>query len=181
MPDSDSRTPLRVPQLFLFELAQTIKWPIHLDDEEPEEMPDMTLRRRIPRGASTMQMALILPVLLMLTFGAVDFGYYFFVKNTLVGAAQAGVRAAVPQAAANADVTTAVNSIMQAAGISSTKYTISVFPSNITTASPQSKIKVTVSTTWGQVGFNMLSIPYAGISQSKPISGSASMIKEGVN
>jgi Flp pilus assembly protein TadG len=126
-------------------------------------------------------MALILPVLLMLTFGAIDFGYFFFVKNTLVGAAQAGVRAAIPQAALNSDVTTAVNNIMSSAGIASSKYTISVTPSDITTATPQSKIKVKVSTTWGQVGFNSLSLPYGGISTSKTMSGSASMIKEGTN
>ena len=128
-----------------------------------------------------MQMALILPLLLMLTFGAVDFGYFFFVKNTLVGAAQAGVRAAIPQAALNSDVSTAVNNVMQSAGISSSNYTVTVSPSDITTATPQTKINVIVSTTWGQVGFNSLSLPYGGISSSKAISGSASMIKEGTN
>ena len=141
----------------------------------------MVLRRRSRRGASTLQMVLILPVLLMLTFGAIDYGYFFFVKNTLVGAAQAGVRAAIPQTAANADVTTAVNNVMQAAGISSSDYTVSTSPTDITTAAPQAKIRVKVTTTWGQVGFTSLSIPYAGISSSKSITGSASMLKEGTN
>ena len=137
--------------------------------------------RQSKRGASTMQMVLILPVLMMLTFGALDFGYFLFVKNTLVGAAQAGVRAAMPQAAANADVATAVNSVMSAAGIDPSNYTITVTPTDITTATPNTKINVRVSTTWGQVGFTTLSIPYGGINTSKVMAGSASMIKEGTN
>lgn len=141
----------------------------------------MSLRSRPTRGASTVQMVLILPVLAMLTFGIIDFGYYFFVKNTLVGAAQAGVRAAIPQTAQNADVTTAVDNVMRAAGISTADYTVTVTPADITTAASQSKVNVKVSTTWGQVGFTSLSIPYGGISNSKSISGSASMLKEGTN
>jgi Flp pilus assembly protein TadG len=146
-----------------------------------KEMPAMNRCRRSNRGASTLQMALVLPVLLMLTFGAVDYGYFFFLKNTLVGAAQAGSRAAAPNTALNSDVTTAVNNIMSSAGIASSKYTITTSPTDITTAAPQSTVSVTVSTTWSQVGFKMLSLPYGGISSSKSIKGSASMVKEGAS
>ena len=48
--------------------------------------------RPLTRGASVLEMALVLPILLMLSFGVVDYGYYFYVKNTVQGAALAGAR-----------------------------------------------------------------------------------------
>ncbi|HEY2588113.1 MAG TPA: TadE family protein, partial [Tepidisphaeraceae bacterium] len=77
------------------------------------------LRPRLRRGGSMLELMLVLPILLMLSFGVVDYGYYFYLKNTLQGAAQAGARAAIPGTATNTNVTTAISNILTAAGISS--------------------------------------------------------------
>ena len=50
-------------------------------------LPADKLARRAwrPRrlGASILEMALTLAILLNLTFGTIEFGYFFFVKNTV--------------------------------------------------------------------------------------------------
>src|SRR5215213_8000388 len=67
-------------------------------------------------GATILEMALTLSILLSLTFGTVEFGYFFFVKNTVQGAAREGARVAITPTASNTDVTTIVNNSLIAAG-----------------------------------------------------------------
>src|SRR5436309_769941 len=81
-------------------------------------------RRRF--GGAVLEMVLILPVMLYLAFGTVEFGYFFYVKHTLEGAARDGARAAVPAGAIYSDITAAIDSAMQAGNLSSSGYTIQV-------------------------------------------------------
>jgi Flp pilus assembly protein TadG len=54
----------------------------------------MRLKNR--KGASSVvEFALILPLFLLLIFGVIDFGYYFFVQQTLQFATREGVRLAL--------------------------------------------------------------------------------------
>jgi Flp pilus assembly protein TadG len=125
-----------------------------------------------------LELMLVLPILLMLSFGVVDYGYYFYLKNTLQGAAQAGARSAVPATATNASVTTAVANILTAAGLASSSYTVTLNPSDISTAVAGSTVTVTINCTWANVGTHALSSSLGGISDSKQIIGVAVMRKE---
>ncbi|HZZ83152.1 MAG TPA: TadE family protein [Anaeromyxobacteraceae bacterium] len=49
--------------------------------------------RRRERGAAAVEFAILLPVLLLLVLGAMDWGYYFFVEQVIVNAAREGARA----------------------------------------------------------------------------------------
>lgn len=60
-----------------------------------------------------------------LTFGTIEFGHFFFVKNTLQGAARESARAAVA-GARNARVTSSVNESQAAAGFHTANYTITI-------------------------------------------------------
>jgi Flp pilus assembly protein TadG len=135
-------------------------------------------RRPVRRGASVLEFVLVIPILTMLSFGIVDYGYYFYVKNTVQGAAQSGARAAIPGTALQSDVTTAVSNILTAAGLQNSGYTLTTSPSDVTTASVGSTVTVTVKVNWSNVGLHTLSAGYGGISNSKVITGSASMRKE---
>lgn len=136
--------------------------------------PTPTIRRRTRRGNATLELALTLGILLSLTFGTIEFGHFFFVKNTLQGAAREGARAAIPGGASNTDVTTAVNNTLTAAGLDSTKYTVTISPSDVTTATPGTAVSVTVQGTWGTVGLRPLGL----ISSTKAVRGAAVMRKE---
>jgi Flp pilus assembly protein TadG len=88
-----------------------------------------TIRRRRRRlGAEVLEAALVMPILLAMGFGTVEFGYYFYTEHNLEGAAREGARAAIPagmNATERADaVETAVDKVMGAAGYASGDYEI---------------------------------------------------------
>jgi Flp pilus assembly protein TadG len=58
----------------------------------------MTMARRTLRngkGATIVEFALVFPLLLLLVFGVMDFGFYFFVQHSLQFATREGVRLAL--------------------------------------------------------------------------------------
>lgn len=141
-----------------------------------------------PRGSTrgrlanaTIEMVLALGILLNLTFGTIEFGHFFFVKNTLQGAAREGARAAISAAATNTEVTTAVNASLTAAGFNTASYTIQIRNStdtadvNVATQPAGAGILVRVSGSWGTVGLRPLGL----ISSTKIVRGAAVMRKEG--
>src|SRR5438046_10374485 len=74
------------------------------------------------RGNAVLDLALVMPVLLGLTFGAMEYGYALYLKHTLQGAAREGARAAVVAGATAADVQNAGYGAMSTAGFAQAKY-----------------------------------------------------------
>jgi Flp pilus assembly protein TadG len=147
----------------------------------PQKTKQIRSAFRVRRGGAVMEMMLVLPVMFMLSFGVVDYGYLLFVKNTVEGAAQAGVRAGISPAATNTSVTTAVGNVMTAAGISTYTTTITDASGNtlnVSGLSAGTMIQVNISCTWGNVGTKTLGQAFGGMSTSKVISGTAVMQKE---
>jgi len=132
------------------------------------------MKRIFRRGNAVLEAALVVPILLYLAFGTVEFGYFFYVKNNLQGAAREGVRASIPPGATNTDVTSAISSQMTAAGLQSSGYTVTTTPSNISGLAPGTTVTVNVQCTWGTVGLRPLQL----ISAAKLVKGQAVMRKE---
>lgn len=65
-------------------------------------------RTRRERGAAAVEMALILPLLLLIVGGIVDFGRFFYTQNIVVNAAREGARSRA-LGYSTADSTTRVN------------------------------------------------------------------------
>jgi Flp pilus assembly protein TadG len=131
------------------------------------------------RGATILELALTLTILLNLSFGTVEFGYFFFVKNAVQGAAREGARAAIPPSATNTDVQSAVNAALTAAGFNTSQFTTQVkvngAVANASGAVGGQRIEVRVTATWGTIGLRPLGI----ISSSKTVLGAATMRREG--
>jgi Flp pilus assembly protein TadG len=121
--------------------------------------------------------ALVFPILLSLTFGTVEFGYFFYVKHSLQGAAREGARAAITPTAQNSDVTTAISNAMAAAGLSASGYATTISPTNVNGLAAGTSVSVTVTCTWGTVGSGFR--PLGLIGASKPVRGVTVMRKEG--
>src|SRR5256885_4604114 len=142
-------------------------------------MTQPTADHRFRKGATILEMALTLGILLMLSFGTVEFGYFFFVKNTVQGAAREGARASITPMASNSDVTASVNSSLQAAGLRPADFTTTVkvagVVANCNTAVAGQPVEVTVQGSWGTVGLR----PIGLIGSSKNVLGAATMRKEG--
>jgi Flp pilus assembly protein TadG len=134
-------------------------------------------RRRRWRGSAVLDAALVFPILLSLTFGTVEYGYYFYVKHTLQGAAREGARAAITPTAVNADVTAAVTNSMTAAGLQSSGYVTTTSPASVGSLSAGTSVTVTVTCTWGTVGSGFR--PLGLIGTNKQVRGITVMRKEG--
>ncbi len=146
-------------------------------------------RGRKRRGSAVLDAALVFPILLSLTFGTVEFGYYFYVKHTLQGAAREGCRAGITPQGQDTDVTSAVVASLKAAGLQTssttldtTKFTLKIESPLGTTVSSGSltagnTLYVTVQGSWGTLGSGFR--PLGLIGSNKVVVGTTAMRKEG--
>lgn len=81
------------------------------------------LRRQ--QGQSLVEFALVLPVLILIIMGIIEFGSLWMTMNVLSGAAREGVRIAAVTAPDQAQVENAVKNVLTPANITSAKITVS--------------------------------------------------------
>ena len=153
------------------------------------------LKRR--RGGSVLEMAIVMTLLGYIIWGMVEFAYFFFVKNTMEGAAREGCRAGIVTGATNSACNTAVANQLQAANLVSTSvtpsgsgpytignYTVEYDDStsgtknvNVANITVGDTLTVTVTFTWGSV--NQAFRPAQFISSTKQVLTASSMRVEG--
>ena len=80
------------------------------------------------RAAAVVEFAVVLPLLLTILFGIIEYGWIFMVRQTLQQAAREGARLGILQTSAPGDVYARVDEVMGAAGLvcHSTDYTQAV-------------------------------------------------------
>jgi Flp pilus assembly protein TadG len=128
--------------------------------------------RHLRRGSEILELALLFLPLLWLTFGAVDFGYYFYLQHNLQGAAHAGARAGIVGSATNANVKDAVDAVMKNAGFTdSGKYTTTI-ETPVDSVAAGADVKVTV-----EMPYTPLGVPPARVSATK-VKSTVTMRKE---
>jgi Flp pilus assembly protein TadG len=137
--------------------------------------------RRRRRGNGVLEAALVLPVLLALSMGMVEFGQFFYAKHTLQAASRDGARTAILSSTTHAAAVTAITNTMSAANIPSSKYTVtfqnastSATIADVAAVAKGTGIKVTVSSTAGNVSVRPLGV----IPAAKVVTGITTMIKE---
>jgi Flp pilus assembly protein TadG len=91
-----------------------------------------TRRLRSEQGAELVEFALVLPLLLFIIMGLVDFGFLFQRFEVVNNAAREGARMAVLPGYATADVTARVQSYVSTGGVPSTTGNPSVSVTNVT-------------------------------------------------
>ena len=94
----------------------------------------------IEKGAAVVELAVVLPLLLTLVFGIIEFGWIFMVRETLVNASREGCRVAVLQGSTEQDVRDQVSASM--AGASLTSYSVEITSS--TPTNPSETVKVLI-------------------------------------
>jgi Flp pilus assembly protein TadG len=107
-------------------------------------------------------MALLLPLLLLILMGILEYGWMFWKNQEINNAARHGARTAVIEGATTGDVTTAIDTLMDRAGLASSGYTIEIEPADVFIAEPGSLITVTVTVPYANItltGVPMLPVP----------------------
>lgn len=107
---------------------------------------------RVRRGTSTLETALILPLLLILTFGIIEFGWMFLKVHQINSVTRQAARTAMLPESTNATVTSQINSLMTASGMSTGSYTIAFSPADITTAQTGQNVSVTIQVPYANIG-----------------------------
>lgn len=101
------------------------------------------------KGAALVEMAIVLTLLVVLTFAVMEYGWMFFRIQQVSAAAREGVRDAVVPDATVADVINNVNTLMAAWGLDAGSVDIS--PANIEELEPGEPVTVTVSVPYASV------------------------------
>ena len=130
------------------------------------------LRRRSNRRAvALMEMALVLPLLVLFLFGMMEYGWIFLNMQQITTAARHGARMGVKPDATSGDVTAAVASVMSSAGLGGSGYTVSFSdPGGLATGA---ELRVTVVVTYANIeltGIPVIPVPAtlrSGVSMAK--------------
>lgn len=131
----------------------------------------LRLRRRKTHGVAATELAVCLPVIVLLVLATIEACSALFLKQSLTVAAYEGVRTAISAGATTTDIQTACNQILTDRKIKGAKITIT--PSNISALNPGDFIDITVS---APCSSNSL-VP-ATFYKGKTLSAKASMMME---
>ncbi len=129
--------------------------------------------RSSQRGTALIEFTLILPMLLVLTVAAVDFGRAFYVKNVAEQAAREGVRLrAVTSTADSALVRTRVADVLKSANVTLKNLAI-------TGPSADKTVKVVVTAEFNWIFPGVFNLFGAGFTNPMSLTGEAVMRNEG--
>lgn len=120
------------------------------------------ISHRVARGVVLMEAALVMMLLVLVTFGAMEYGWMFSKSGELANAAQQGARVGMRAHATTAEVRDAVTELMDRAGLGGTGYTLAIDPTDVSTAESGDWVTVTVTMPYSSValtGFPLLPVP----------------------
>ncbi len=129
-------------------------------------------RRRSESGEALVEFALVLPILLVLSLGMLDFGRAFHVKGLLDMAAREGCRVAIVTDPSKDVVDHRVNTILAAGGIT---------PDDIDLSGPDGfrMVEVKVHATFHFITPGVFSLIGAGFGNTMQMTGQSTMRYEG--
>ena len=130
---------------------------------------DRGVNRR--RGTATIELAVCLPLIVLVTFGAVEGASMIFLKQALVQSAYEGAKAAIKPNATNSDVEAATQSVL--VGRSLNDSTLEMTPSSIENL-PSGTV-ITISVRAPSASNSLFPI---GVLSAHDIEGVAVMVKE---
>jgi len=130
-----------------------------------------THRRR--RGLATIETAIVLPLLLLLTAGILEYGWMFLKYQEVTNATRHGARVGATVDAGSAEVNQAIADAMTASGLGGSGYTVTISPS-VDGLSSGALFTVTVSVNYDNIGLDMPLTPTPA-----NVSASLTMMKEG--
>ena len=124
-------------------------------------------------GAAVVEMAIVLPLLLLLTMGLMEYGWMFIKVEQLNQVATQTARLSIRADVTTAEATAAANAKLASVGLSTARIVFS--PGDISTAAPGSPISVDLTVPYSDIvltKFSLLPVP-------QQIHSKVTMAKEG--
>jgi len=112
-------------------------------------------------GIALIETALVMVLLLMISFAALEYGWMFTKQGEVTNAARAGARDGVRPLGTNADVLGSIDSALARTGLNQ-DYEVTLAPSDVSSISPGTAFTVTVSIDYTEhelTGFPFLPTP----------------------
>ena len=127
------------------------------------------------QGAATVEAAVVFPLLLVLVFGVIEYGWMFLKAHQITNAARSGCRVAIRPYATAQDVIDKVTALMATAGI--TGETVTTNPTDITleNVGVGGTVEVEITVPW----VNMAIINFSFLPKPTNLRASVTMAKEG--
>ncbi len=94
------------------------------------------------RGSTVVELAVVIPILLTLVFGIIEFGWVMMVEHTVGSAAREGCRMAALVGTGDSDINAKIDGFMSGVGIPKANYTVTI--THATTADPTETVTVKV-------------------------------------
>lgn len=129
---------------------------------------------RRQRGIAIIEFAFLAPLLLLILFSTIEYGWLFIKVQQLGQAARIGARMAVTQPATTAAVDAAISQYMAEAGLSDAGCLVTITPSDVASAPTGAMVKVTVSVPCENLELTGFPLP-----KPTTLSASTTMAKEG--
>ena len=131
------------------------------------------LSRYVRRAAAAVEMAVVAPLLLMMICGTIEFGWVFWIQETLTNATREGCRVAVLPGSTDTDIRNRFNTAVAPTGLSITSAMLTL--THATTGNPVETVSVTIPRSQVSLLGNISLIP--GLTSGN-IKASSSMRKE---
>ena len=128
------------------------------------------------KGIAAVEAAVVFPLLCILVFGVIEYGWMFLKAHQITNAARSACRIAIRPSATNQNVTDRVTALMAIAGIAGE--TVTTYPADITldNVGVGGIVEVEIVVPWA----NMAIINFSFLPAPENIQASVIMAKEGV-
>ena len=117
------------------------------------------MKKASRRGVVLIEAALALPMLLLLTFGMIEYGWLFLQHQQITHAARRGARVGITIDATTAQVQTAIATYMDSAGLGGSGYAVTIAPADISTLDKGQVLTVSVEVSYENIRLGMPLVP----------------------
>ncbi|MHC4638242.1 MAG: TadE/TadG family type IV pilus assembly protein [Planctomycetota bacterium] len=125
------------------------------------------------RGAATIEAAIVFPLLILLTFGIIEYGWMFLKAHQITNATRHGCRIAIRANATNAEVMSSINSLLDTANITGSQ--VAITPGDLSLVAMGETIEVSVTVPWANIA--IMDMPF--LPKPANIHAFTTMAKEG--
>lgn len=103
------------------------------------------------RGSTIVEAAIVLPLLLLVIFGLIEYGSMFLRLQQIENVARQAARTAATPDATAAQITTLITTMMTSAGLGGSGYTATVIPADPSAAEVGTQLSVKIEITYANI------------------------------